>query len=315
MESAATRVYFDMDGVLSVFSEEDAKAKPFNVPGSRYFRSCVPDFAAIGLFKVINNMPDMSAEVLTRIWYDVEDPDVLKAILAESKADKREWAARHISPEPRYTALMQADAKSSVLDNIPPGERRLHVLIDDDPRMCRDWRDHGGSAVQYLQPRRKVPRWDSGFAIGPKTPAEQALHAVLLSRWRPDPNRGRLPLKAACGIRNVDFDIETGIQVRLEPIYGRAIELLGGIDAFRSIMPFPADLLEAEYMKDRHFNGMYIKDWDDAAEELMPPIYKSHGISSWSIADSVCILKLAAERIVLSGRPNDGSGRSDAITT
>lgn len=156
--------YFDMDGVLSVFDEQASLDKPFNIPGSHYFRTCMPDEDAIELFKTLNTRNN-TMHVLTRIFYEIDDPVILKQIIDETVIDKREWLNEHVSPDVDYIALQQTGAKSVILDNIPSTERIFHVLIDDDPRILQDWVDHGGSGIQWLQPGRNINRWMRGLTI------------------------------------------------------------------------------------------------------------------------------------------------------
>lgn len=120
-----------------------------------------------------------------------------------------------------------------------------------------------------------------------------------------------MTLHEAIGV-NVDTDVKTGEKLDHSEIYGRAIELLGGLDTVAEYIPFSLDRLQEAYRTDKHFNNLYLGDWDRAAGFRTNPfngkclfmrdgiwnLYRRHGITSASCADGVCVLKEAARRLV-----------------
>ena len=183
--------YFDMDGVLSVFDETACLDKPFNRPGSHYFLSCEPDCRAVALFDAARRTADAEAHVLTRIYLEIDDPDVLAAAIEEAADDKLEWLHRHVAHDRMsagfgYMPLRQVASKSDVLAGVPMEERWSHVLVDDDPAILQDWVGAGGSGVQWLQAGRRVGKWADGPVIGPGTSVQDA-GAILWHAAKPAP--------------------------------------------------------------------------------------------------------------------------------
>lgn len=127
-----------------------------------------------------------------------------------------------------------------------------------------------------------------------------------------------MTLQEAIGVHQGDIDIETGMTLTHSDIYGRAIDLLGGLDAVAQYIPFPLDVIRKALKTDPHLNNTLIRQWDLAAGfrcgvfgnahrgqfECRPTgyglwcLYREHGITSASCADGVCVLKEAARRLV-----------------
>lgn len=105
-------------------------------------------------------------------------------------------------------------------------------------------------------------------------------------------------------------DIKTGEELSYSEKYGRAIEVLGGLDAVARYIPFSLEILREKIKDDAWLNNTSIKEWNSASGFICPPgdckfvgggivpLYTKHGITSFSNADGVCLLKEAARRLV-----------------
>lgn len=98
--------------------------------------------------------------------------------------------------------------------------------------------------------------------------------------------------------------------------YDKVIDALGGLDAVKPYIPYGMAELETAYKKDHNFNTLPLKKWDeaggysngsstsmggkyDATGKGLWPLLRQHGIT-WSTSSwNVCLLKRAAERMVL----------------
>lgn len=126
-----------------------------------------------------------------------------------------------------------------------------------------------------------------------------------------------MTLDEATGIKS-ERDVKTGRALSQEEIFGRYIELLGGLDVVSGYIPFSLDVLREKYAEDKNLNNTPINAWDVAAGFRTGPgwnvyrqcyccqrvggglwvLYRQHGITSASCADGVCILKEAARRLI-----------------
>lgn len=145
-------VYFDMDGVLAIFDETCPKTVVLS-PGTHYFRTCLPDPRAVFLLQWLNHVERTKTAVFTRLFSFLED-----SLKAEQAADKRLWCGDMLGRE--YTnngIFLCTDAgKHDLLRSVPAENRKFHILIDDDPIVLSDWRQTGGSCIQYMQPGRRI---------------------------------------------------------------------------------------------------------------------------------------------------------------
>lgn len=121
-----------------------------------------------------------------------------------------------------------------------------------------------------------------------------------------------MTLKEAIGVKNANIDVNTGRRLTHEEVYGRAIDLLGGVDIVFQYVPFSLPEIQKALKKDRHLNNLAMSKWDLASGFLCRGVdctfigggiwnlYRSSGIHSASNADGVCVLKecarLMAER-------------------
>lgn len=157
-------VYFDMDGVLVKFNEQDAVTKPFLTRNSHYFRSQPPDTKAVDLMRCLDEFPKIKTRVLTRLM-DPLDPDLAD----EHERDKRLWCLDHKLSEAfdgpdrediPFLCLRNTNDKAGILRAMPAGtDLKRHVLIDDDPFQLSAWLSAGGAAYQYRQYGRTNPVW------------------------------------------------------------------------------------------------------------------------------------------------------------
>ncbi len=119
-----------------------------------------------------------------------------------------------------------------------------------------------------------------------------------------------MTLKEAIGIHMGNIDTKTGETLTHSEIYGRAIDLLGGLDEVARYVPFPIEVLCEKLNLDPHLNNTSIQAWVEAAGYFCSAgrceltgrglweLYRKHGITAASNADGVCILKEAARRLV-----------------
>lgn len=127
-----------------------------------------------------------------------------------------------------------------------------------------------------------------------------------------------MTLREAIGVHRCDIDIKTGEKLEHFEIYGRAIALLGGLDAVAQYIPFPLGVIREALKTDQHLNNTPIRQWDLAAGfqcgvfgnahraqfECRPTGYglwclcREHGVKSMSCSEGVCVLKEAARRLV-----------------
>ena len=121
-----------------------------------------------------------------------------------------------------------------------------------------------------------------------------------------------MTLKQAIGVNSYGLDVKTGKELTPSEVYGRAIDLLGGLDEIAKFIPFPLEELQKAYETgDTHFNNIgRLSDWDNAAgfdppdnSEVAPKsglltLFRQYGINEVSVSDGVCVLKEAAKQLV-----------------
>ena len=163
-------LYFDMDGVLAVFDEQDAVTKPFMVPNGHYFRYCWPDSKAIRLMRKFHEKPGIQVKILTRILN-------VQTMIHEWSEDKAIWAADNCMAMYDKIIITAKPNKAGILAEIPEQERNQHILIDDDPMILDTWQSVGGTGIQYLQTQRIVPTWD-GIVIKSTDPEDKSIETV-----------------------------------------------------------------------------------------------------------------------------------------
>ena len=128
-----------------------------------------------------------------------------------------------------------------------------------------------------------------------------------------------MTLREAIGVHRCDIDIKTGEKLEHSEIYGRAIDLLGGLDMVAQYIPFSVETIREALKTDPHLNNTPMRLWDLAAGfqcgvfgnayrrhyECRPTggglwyLYRAHGVTGVSCAEGVCILKEAARRLAV----------------
>lgn len=119
-----------------------------------------------------------------------------------------------------------------------------------------------------------------------------------------------MTIQEAIGVKMVDIDAKTGERLTHSEIYGRAIELLGGLDEVARFIPFPMETIRKKLKSDPHLNNTPMSRWDAASGFVCDGIdcrptggglwslYRQHGINAASASDGVSLLKEAARRLV-----------------
>lgn len=155
--------YFDMDGVLVHFSEEDSKTRPFLRVGNHYYRHLEPNPVAVELFEYLGILPDVYPVVCTRLYYRDAPPRELPELLSEQRADKLAWCKQYLNlPEQDFLCLPMETSKNKVINEVPYCKREESVLLDDDTRMLFEWCHQGGKGAQFIQSHRtncQNPAW------------------------------------------------------------------------------------------------------------------------------------------------------------
>lgn len=106
-----------------------------------------------------------------------------------------------------------------------------------------------------------------------------------------------------------DVDNDTGERIGHQEKYQRVISKLG-YEAVKHCIPYTLDEIKEALPKDEHLNNLSMGMWDRAAgfntiternsQRFIPNgsaltnLYRRAGVTSWSPADGVCILKEAA---------------------
>lgn len=156
-------IYFDLDGVLARYVDEDSRSRPFMTPSSEYFRRLPPNPLPVALARILSERRDLDVRVLTRVL-------PVRELVDEWTRDKTAWTRERCPFVETPARVVMGDDKNVVLRELlerdPDANPRAHVLVDDDPRMLQRWVAAGGSGVQYVQPNHRVNPW-SGAVIGP----------------------------------------------------------------------------------------------------------------------------------------------------
>lgn len=125
-----------------------------------------------------------------------------------------------------------------------------------------------------------------------------------------------MTLKEAIGVHMGNIDVETGKELSHSEVYGRAIELLGGLDEVAKYVPYPVDVIRKKLKKDWYLNNTKITAWNFAAGFMRSrgtcklvgcgiwELYRKHNITSASCAEGVCLLKEAARRLAERSKEN-----------
>lgn len=160
--SRLVNVFFDLDGVLAIYSKEDyIPPTTWDMPGSHYFANRPVDERALRMLEAAMADERITAWVISTITTPVN-------VRFEQMRDKVAWAMR-VCSVPRDRVLVSPKAKSSVAKNVL--ERNLtrqDLLVDDWNQNLSDWRNHGGRAAKYLNGINEAASWDADVLTGPK---------------------------------------------------------------------------------------------------------------------------------------------------
>lgn len=119
-----------------------------------------------------------------------------------------------------------------------------------------------------------------------------------------------MTLSEFMGIKNADIDIETGKRMDHRSIYRRCIQRLGGLNVVKPYIPFSLNQIKDALQEDECLNSLSMEKWDRASGFCcrnadcifigtgIVHLYKKYGITSFSNAQGVCILKEAARELV-----------------
>ena len=114
-----------------------------------------------------------------------------------------------------------------------------------------------------------------------------------------------MTLSEAIGVKDANIDMKTGRKLEHSEIYGRAIDLLGGVDAVWVYVPFTLDGVKKMLSRDKYMN-FHMDRWDLASGFVCNGadcklvgggiwnLYRKVGINAASNAQGVCILKECA---------------------
>lgn len=101
-----------------------------------------------------------------------------------------------------------------------------------------------------------------------------------------------------------------------EEYYGKIVAALG-YDEVAACVPFPVEALDRAMKKDRHFNNLPIREWDNASGfwtrgadcqyvgSQLTRLYRKKGVDTFSCSDGVSILKECAREMVENYRKAD----------
>jgi len=74
-----------------------------------------------------------------------------------------------------------------------------------------------------------------------------------------------MTLKEAIDVKCCDIDVKTGERLSHSEIYGRAIKLVGGLDAVARFVPFSVKELRKKIKEDPNLNNTPLVAWDKAS--------------------------------------------------
>ena len=77
-----------------------------------------------------------------------------------------------------------------------------------------------------------------------------------------------------------------------------------GLDRIKKFLPREMWELKLAYKKDEHFNNIPIKEWNIASHWVVRILVDELGITFLSLAEQVCIMKMAA-RMLINGEEKD----------
>lgn len=121
-----------------------------------------------------------------------------------------------------------------------------------------------------------------------------------------------MDFKTAIRVDCYNRDLDTGIKLSHQEIYGRMIELLGGVDTVWKCVPFSMGEIRHALFSDQHLNNLPMRKWDAAAGfveyvnmrsktkemrrvgSLLQILLQKAGVTCYSPSECVCVLKECA---------------------
>ena len=141
-------IFFDMDGVLSVYEPEAyAYGKEIWLDlDANYYRHRPPIQKTMAALKALIERDDTSVRVLTTLAHQ-------GSAYLQHRADKLAWLSEHLElPQDRierlvlFTKISKVETATTYLDR--PLTRR-DILIDDYNRNLYEWHESGGLALKF----------------------------------------------------------------------------------------------------------------------------------------------------------------------
>lgn len=111
-----------------------------------------------------------------------------------------------------------------------------------------------------------------------------------------------MTLKEFANVDSLYRDLSTGEPVPWRDYMGRIIQKLN-IYQLKRLLPFSIEVIEAKLEEDENLNNTPLKEWDRAAE-CLGPLLINNGITTFSVAERVCILKETARMICEERKAN-----------
>lgn len=121
-----------------------------------------------------------------------------------------------------------------------------------------------------------------------------------------------MDFKTAIHVDCYNRDLSTGVELSHQEIYGRMIELLGGVETVWKCVPFTLGEIRHALCSDQHLNNLPMRQWDAAAgfveyvnmksktkemRRIRSPLQillQKAGVTCYSPAECVCVLKECA---------------------
>lgn len=154
MPLTTATIWFDMDGVLSIYDHSDYIASNPNYKQPHYFATRPVNTIMKQLFVKLaeNQYMDLTKlGIISKV-----QPEIPKFI--EEASDKYEWVQKHIFSyikkpynmpyPPLFTGHNESKAKK-IMSHLGRPLTQYDILIDDYNSNLEDWVAHGGTAIKY----------------------------------------------------------------------------------------------------------------------------------------------------------------------
>lgn len=165
------KVFFDQDGVLTIYKQEDFNGEhpKHHIPG--YFETCKPNRKSVNLFKKlykckINNSKKIDIENI----YVLTTVDTLSKLNKFQIKDKITWCNKYIFKNANnnkarcYLKAVVGQTKSERAKKLLKRElNKSDILIDDYNKNLKDWQEAGGTAVKFLNGLNDLNSWNGPY--------------------------------------------------------------------------------------------------------------------------------------------------------